>query len=118
MNAEQFNAGGGSGGSGIFAFANFNGVAGVSIRKSSNIASITRSSAGVYVVTFTSAAPDANYIVVVGGGILGAGNSGYVQLNYNGSAEVTPTTSGFTFAYIYAGASTDAKYLNFAVITA
>lgn len=113
---EQFSGGGGSSGSGFHAYANFNGVAGVTIRKSNNIASITRSAAGVYVVAFTSAAPDANFIVVVSAGSLGVGNGAYFQINYNGSAEVAPTVNGFTFAYISAGAGTDAKYLNFAVI--
>ena len=119
MILEQFAGGGGYGSaSSIFAFANFNGISGVSIRKSSNIASITRSSAGVYAATFTTAAPDANYIVVVGASVPSLGNGTYVQIHYNGSVEVAPTTSGFTLTYISGGAATDAKYLNFAVITA
>ena len=97
------------------AYANFNGVGGATIRKSNNV-SISRSSAGVYVATFASAAPDADFIVVISAGGLGAGNGAYLQMNFNGSAEVAPTINGFTFAYITAGVPTDAKYLNFAVI--
>jgi len=57
-----------SGGAGIHAYANFNGVGAVSIRKANNIASITRLSGGVYAVAFSTPAPDANYLVLIGAG--------------------------------------------------
>jgi hypothetical protein len=43
------------------AWANFNGVTTVTVNSSFNISSITRSSTGIYVVTFTTAMSDANY---------------------------------------------------------
>lgn len=46
------------------AWVNFNGTNG-SIRGSGNVSSVTRSSAGVYNVAFTTAMPDANYAVDV-----------------------------------------------------
>lgn len=46
------------------AWVNFNGVSGATIRASGNVASVTRSSAGTYTVTFTTAMEDANYVVV------------------------------------------------------
>jgi hypothetical protein len=45
------------------AWANFNGTSGVVIRASGNISSVTRSQAGIYVINFTTAMPDANYAV-------------------------------------------------------
>lgn len=45
------------------AWVNFDGATGT-IRASGNIASVTRTSAGTYTVTFTTAMPDANYSVV------------------------------------------------------
>jgi hypothetical protein len=45
------------------AWANFDGVSSVTIRASFNVSSITRSSAGVYVVNFTNALTDANYCI-------------------------------------------------------
>jgi hypothetical protein len=43
----------------------FNGIAGVSIQSSDNIASIVRTGTGLYTVTFASPAPHANYTVDV-----------------------------------------------------
>ena len=43
------------------AWANFNGVTTVTVNSSFNISSITRSSTGIYVVTFTTAMSDATY---------------------------------------------------------
>ena len=53
---------------GCRAHAMFNGVAGVSIIGSANIASITRTGVGIYDVLFTTAMPNGNYTVVTTGG--------------------------------------------------
>ena len=45
------------------AWVNFNGVTTTSIRASYNVSSVTRSGTGSYVVNFTNALSDANYIV-------------------------------------------------------
>jgi hypothetical protein len=46
------------------AWVNFNGLSGAVIRASGNVASVSRTSTGNYVVTFTTAMQDANYVVV------------------------------------------------------
>lgn len=51
----------------IRAAVNFNGVGGASIRSSYNVTSVTRISTGRYQINFTTAMPDANYIVQVSG---------------------------------------------------
>jgi hypothetical protein len=48
------------------AWVNFNGVTTVTVRASFNVASVTRSAAGTYLITFTNAMPDANYSVCFG----------------------------------------------------
>ena len=49
---------------GVRAWANFNGTGTVAIRASGNVSSITDNGTGNYTVNFTTAMPDANYIVV------------------------------------------------------
>jgi hypothetical protein len=49
------------------AWVNFNGEGTVAIRASGNVSSITDNGVGNYTVNFTTAMPDANYSVVVGG---------------------------------------------------
>lgn len=46
------------------AWVNFNGTGTVSIQASFNVSSITDNGTGTYTVNFTTAMPDANYIVV------------------------------------------------------
>lgn len=46
------------------AWVNFNGLSGAVIRASGNVASVSRTNTGNYVVTFTTAMQDANYVVV------------------------------------------------------
>jgi hypothetical protein len=46
------------------AWVNFNGISGAAIRASGNVASVSRTSTGNYVVTFSTAMQDANYVVV------------------------------------------------------
>lgn len=49
------------------AWVNFNGTGTVAIRASGNVSSITDNGTGDYTVNFTTAMPDANYAVSVGG---------------------------------------------------
>jgi len=46
------------------AWANFNGTGTVAIRASGNVSSITDNGTGDYTVTFATAMPDANYVIV------------------------------------------------------
>ena len=76
----QFNSGYGSVATayGCRAWVNFNGTGTVAIRASGNVSSITDNGVGQYTVNFTTAMPDANY-VVVGMGML------YRRIQYIGS---------------------------------
>jgi len=77
---------------GCRAHAMFNGVAGVSVIGSANIASITRTGTGIYGVVFTTAMPNANYTVVTTGGGTNStvSSSGFISWSHS------RTTSGFT----------------------
>ena len=61
----QFNSGYGSAATayGCRAWVNFNGTGTVAIRASGNVSSITDGGTGTYTVNFTTAMPDANYVV-------------------------------------------------------
>lgn len=77
---------------GCRAWVNFNGTGTVAIRASGNVSSITDTNVGRYVVNFTSAMPDANYCVTLGGdNITGVGNA---VLNTDG----TYSTSGISIS--------------------
>jgi hypothetical protein len=56
------------------AWVNFSGVGSTSIKGSGNVSSVTYVSAGKYTVNFTTAMPDANYVVLCT--CAGLGNSG------------------------------------------
>ena len=90
----KFNSGYGSAAKayGCRAWVNFNGTGTVAIRASGNVSSITDNAVGNYTVNFTTAMPDANYVVVgTGSGGSGAGASGIVVL-----AEALATTSSYS----------------------
>ena len=57
------------------AWVNFNGTGTVAIRASFNVTSITDNGTGDYTVNFTTAMPDANYAVVLGGGFSGSSDN-------------------------------------------
>ena len=75
----------------IKAYCNFNGANGT-IRKSKNIASVTRNSEGTYTIVFTTAMPDVDYIIT-----MGVGNDTLNHLTQTVSLKYlsTPTASGF-----------------------
>jgi hypothetical protein len=77
----QFNSGYGSVATayGCRAWVNFNGTGTVAIRASGNVSSITDNGTGDYTVNFTTALPDANY-VVSGSANDSTGSSSYVWL--------------------------------------
>ena len=58
---------------------NFNGTGTVAIRASGNVSSITDNGVGDYTVNFTTAMPDANYMMA--GSITGGTGNGYVDVN-------------------------------------
>jgi hypothetical protein len=80
------------------AWVRFNGVTTVTINASFNISSVTRSSAGVYVITFTNNLADANYVITGTGSYPGSANA---WLAPNSAT----TTSTFTIT-LYTSTST------------
>jgi hypothetical protein len=72
------------------AWVNFNGTGTVAIRASGNVSSITDTGTGVYTVNFTTAMPDANYVVTAGGGL---------NLVYTNSTASTTTTASISSGY-------------------
>jgi hypothetical protein len=74
------------------AWVNFSGITTVSIKKSYNISSVTRSSAGVYVITMTTAMADANYAIQMS---CASASGSYIYVA-NLQAGSTPTTTSFT----------------------
>jgi len=93
--APQFNDGNGTQvGTLCRAWVNYNGVTTTTIRGSFNVSSITRSSAGIYVINLTNAMPDANYSAnVTSNGFLTASRGVYIAA-LNGTQ--TSTTLGVT----------------------
>ena len=100
---------------GCRAWVNFNGQGTVAIRASGNVSSITDNGTGDYTVNLTTAMPDANYAVVVGGA------QGTNETN-RGLGEVIPgdiTTSSFklrTGYHIGSMVATDYAIVNAVVI--
>ena len=92
------------------AWVNFAGTTGA-IRASYNVSSVTRASAGLYTVNFTTALTDANYAVA---GTCGSGGSvgGIVFGNY----QLAPTTTACTILTLsFAGSTTDYTYTSLAI---
>jgi hypothetical protein len=95
-------------------WVNFNGTGTVAIRGSGNVSSITDGGVGIYAVNFTTAMPDVNYAVVLGG------------LNSNADANnilriVTGYASAVGSCNVYAGDNssdtlTDVAYVHVAVL--
>lgn len=73
------------------AWANIDGSGTVALRSSVNIASITAPATGRYVVTFTEAMQDANYVIMAT-----AGDVTTTANYYNARIYGTPTASSFT----------------------
>jgi hypothetical protein len=85
---SQFNASGSAPVYACRAWVNFNGTGTVAIRAAGNVSSITDNGTGDYTVNFTTALPDANYVV---NATIEADGTGFGQANTpNGTA---PTTS-------------------------
>lgn len=95
------------------AWVNFNGTGTVAIRRAFNVSSITDNGAGDYTVNFSTAMPDADYVVVGIGGLLGTGSNSGSSLKYRDDL-VVPTTTSVRVAYI-GSASTDADRIAVAI---
>jgi hypothetical protein len=93
-NNLSFNSGYGSSAVayGCRAWVNFNGTGTPAIRASGNVTSITDNGTGDYTVNFTTAMPDANYVIVATGNI--ATNNSGRAISAPGSSTNTTTAVG------------------------
>jgi len=74
------------------AWVNFDGTGTVSIRESENVGSITDNGTGDYTVKFTTAMPDANYCVSLGGSTSSHGSN---NENISLHPSTAPSTTSF-----------------------
>jgi hypothetical protein len=73
----------------------------VTVNGNYNLSSVSRSQAGVYVFSFTTNLPDANYSVVTSQGLdTSSGTSMIPILFRNASGNLTPTTSSFSVVFV------------------
>jgi hypothetical protein len=94
------------------AWCNFNGTGTVAIRDSFNVSSITDNGTGDYTVNFTTAMPNANYVVAGQGSEVGTAGTHQIEF---GSAR---TVSAYRFITVnFAGANVDSTYPNIAVFS-
>lgn len=95
------------------AWANFNGVGGVSPRAGENISSIVRNSVGDYTINFATAMPDANYVVVANCS-RGAGSS--LARVVSAPIAQSPTVSAVRIATLdMAGNLQDSEFITVAI---
>ena len=73
----------------------------VTVNGNFNFSSITRTSQGICVFTFTTNLPDANYSVVTSQGLDPSQGTPVIPVLFrNTSGNITPTTSSFTVAFV------------------
>jgi hypothetical protein len=81
------------------AWVNWSSSGTVTINASFNVSSVTRSAAGIYTITFTTAFPNANYCAACAAGNAGA-NTGYT-----GGFNIVPTTTTYGLQTLTGGGS-------------
>jgi hypothetical protein len=90
------------------AWVNFNGSGGVASVTSFNVSSVTRASTGLYTVNFTTAMPDANYVIT---GYSTSGSNTFISA----SSAQTKTTSAFAFYSLNSSGAVDGNPVAVAV---
>jgi hypothetical protein len=96
------------------AWVNFNGTGTVAIRASYNVSSITDNGVGLYTLNFTTAMPDANYIVT-GSTVGNALNEGQFVSGANNSSSQSTSSAQFAVIYCTNGARNDVGQVNVTV---
>jgi hypothetical protein len=92
------------------AWVNFNGTGTAAIRAGGNVSSVTNVSAGLYIVNFTTAMPDANYAPLGAGGINFAGQ--YVSVGFYNLT----TSNMYCYVSNFGGTLTDTSEVYVAVL--
>jgi hypothetical protein len=93
------------------AWVNFNGTGTVAIRASNNVSSITDNGTGNYIVNFTTAMPDENYVVSLGSG---GGAEGLGVACGRSGVRTTSAVSVGSFSY-NSGTANDITQFNMAI---
>jgi hypothetical protein len=108
---DLFNASGSAPVYACRAWVNFDGTGTPAINASGNVSSITDNGVGAYTVNFTTAMPDANYVVTACGTDTQVGSSPFVRALHVVAG--TRGTSSVQVTLQYAGAD-DAGYFDYA----
>jgi hypothetical protein len=108
----QFNASGSAPVYAARAWVNFNGTGTVAIRASGNVSSITDNGTGNYVVNFTTAMSDVNYVTQLTNGFIGAGEDWIFMAEFTGKAT---TSVPVKLANYTATAAVDSNSINVAI---
>ena len=93
------------------AWVNFNGTSTVAIRDQFNVSSITDNGTGLYTVNFTTAMPDANYIVT-GSTVGNATNEGQFVTGSNNSSSQTTSSAQFAVMFCTNASRNDVGQVN------
>jgi hypothetical protein len=109
---------------GCRAWVSFDGTtSSPTIRSSANVASVTSSATGVYLVTFTTPMPSANYAAIVTGTARGGGagpsttwSIGFGNNSTNGAAGTYSTSAVQLYAQSSGGAALDMPIVNLMIM--
>ena len=110
----QFNSGYGSVATayGVRAWVNFNGTGTVAIRASGNVSSVSDGGTGNYTVNLSSAMPDSNFAVVVGG----RRDTGGSQFDQNTGGYATSTSAASVRTADEGPSAVDFQFVSVAII--
>ena len=112
----QMNSGYGSNANayGCSAWVNFNGKNTVAIRASGNVSSITDNGTGLYTLNFTTAMPDANYMVT-GSTVGNSQNEGQIVTGSNNLSSQSTSSVQLAVMYCANGSRNDVGQVNVAI---
>ena len=96
------------------AWVNFNGTGTVAIRAQFNVSSITDNGTGLYTLNFTTAMPDANYMVT-GSTVGNSQNEGQIVTGSNNLSSQSTSSVQLAVMYCANGSRNDVGQVNVAV---
>jgi hypothetical protein len=99
---------------GCRAWVNFNGTGTVAIRASGNVSSITDNGSGLYTMNFTTAMPDANYMVT-GSTVGNSQNEGQIVTGSNNLSSQSASSVQFAVMYCANASRNDVSQVNVAI---
>ena len=96
------------------AWVNFNGTGTVAIRAQFNVSSITDNGTGLYTLNFTTAMPDANYMVT-GSTVGNSQNEGQIVTGSNNLSSQSTSSVQLAVMYCANGSRNDVGQVNVAI---